>query len=168
MADLKDLLARANAKTSKVIKESSSIGEDAFDSLEDNIDNLASSSIPLNTGNTDLTKDGNELEVGDPVVGMHKNQRMSGQVIAVDGDDITVEWRDRTVTQVKIDTLELSDVDDDYAEQTMYIEAEEPIQTMGFDKESFVEDTDLESLLKGDSASTGSSNFKYGDGLNAF
>ena len=62
-------------------------------------------------------------------------------------------------TKVKINTLELSNVDDDYEEETMYIEAAQPIQTMGFDKESFVEDTDLQSLLNGDS---NQGSFRYG------
>lgn len=129
-----------------------------FDNLEEFIDSVSNSEVPVEG---DYAPDG--FQVGDPVVGLHKNQRMSGQVIDVDRDNITVEWKNHDVTQVKADTLELSNVDDDYEEQTMYIESNEP--NLGFDKESFVEDTDLQSLLNGSNINESSGNlgFKYGD-----
>lgn len=160
--DIKELLARANAKAP--IRESVSIKEDTvFDELDNFIQDTATLSVPPNF-NVGLTKDGNQLQVGDPVVGIHRGQEMSGQVLAIQDDKAVVEWKDRETTKVKISTLTLTNVDDDYEEETMYIESAQPIQTMGFDKESFVEDTDLEALLKGEgfSKTGGGVTFKYG------
>lgn len=126
-----------------------------FDELEDEIQDLATNSLPIN--DLDLTQDGQSLQVGDPVVGIHQGYDMSGEVIAVNGDNITVLWKDRTQSTVKANTLKMTDVDSDYEEQAMYIESYEPTQNLGFDKESFNEDTDLYSLLHGDDA--GSSNY---------
>lgn len=156
--DLKELLARANAKapireSRQFIKE-----ENLFDELDTFIDNTAVNSTEP-TFNTGLSKDGQQLQVGDPVVGIHRGQNMSGQVIAIQGDMVTVEWKDHTTSNVKAGQLELTNVDDDYEEQTMYIEsAEQPY--MGFDKEAFNEDTDLDSLLRG---RPGQSSFNYGN-----
>lgn len=128
-----------------------------FDNLEEFVDGLQTTEVPPES---DFAPDG--FQVGDPVVGIHKGQRLSGQVIDVDRDDITVEWKNHDVTQVKADTLELSNVDDDYQEEAMYIESHE--QNLGFDRESFNEDTDLHSLLSGrDEASPSGLGFKYGD-----
>lgn len=129
-----------------------------FDNLEEFMDGLNTSAIPPES---DYAPDG--FQVGDPVVGIHKGQRLSGQVIDVDRDDVTVEWKNHDVTQVKADTLELSNVDDDYQEEAMYIESQQ--QNLGFDKESFNEDSDLHSLLNGrdDEASPSGLGFKYGD-----
>lgn len=143
----------------KTKAESQSASEtNMFDNLEEFMDGLNTSAIPPET---DYAPDG--FQVGDPVVGIHKGQRLAGQVINVDRDDITVEWKNHDVTQVKADTLELSNVDDDYVEQTQYIESRE--QNLGFDKESFNEDSDLHSLLSGRDESAGSNGlgFKYGD-----
>lgn len=170
MANLKELLAIANgkiaedtakAKDSKVkTKEQEKLNvhrtkvesrlteENQFDELAQYIDDAANTSVPPNF-TTGFSKDGNQLEVGDPVVGIHKGQNMSGTVVGVEGDNITVEWRDKSVTEVKAQTLQMTNVDDDYELETMYIESYEPDQTMGFDKESFNEDGDLEDLLKG-------------------
>ena len=54
----------------------------------------------------------------------------------------------RTKSNVRANQLTLTNVDDDYELQTMYVEADEQ-PYMGFDKEAFHEDTDLDSLLKG-------------------
>ena len=64
-----------------------------FDNLEDYIDGLSNSAIPPET---DFAPDG--LQVGDPVVGIHKGQRLAGQVIDVHGDYVTVEWKNHDVT----------------------------------------------------------------------
>lgn len=162
--DLRELLAKANAKAP--MRESASIHEDTmFDELDDAIQNTAASAMPPSF-NMGLTKDGNQLQVGDPVTGIHRGQRMSGQVLAVQDDKAVVEWKDRETTKVKINTLTLTNVDDDYEEETMYIEAAQPIQSMGFDKESFVEDTDLECLLReridGSMSSGSGASFRYG------
>lgn len=50
-------------------------------------------------------------------------------------------------------------MDTDYEEETMYIESKEP--TMGFDKESFNEDTDLHDLLTGRNDGPNGLGFKY-------
>lgn len=156
--DIKELLARANAKSSIRESKSSMSEENLFDELDDFIDNTVTNSTEP-TFNTNLSKDGQQLQVGDPVVGIHKGQNMSGQVIAIQDDIVTVEWKDRTVSNVRAGQLELSDVDDDYEEQTMYIEsAEQPY--MGFDKEAFNEDGDLDALLKG---RPGQASFNYGN-----
>lgn len=163
MSNLKDLLARANAKTS--MRETSSCNEEnQFDELDSFIQDTARTVVPSNY-NVGLTKDGNELQVGDPVTGIHKGQKMSGQVININGDSITVEWRDRSTSTENIGNLILTDVDSAYEEETMYIEADQTRQSMGFDKESFVEDSDLESLLKGSESNTA---FKYGNSINEF
>lgn len=188
MSNLKELLARANAKidapaapaakdnTAKVkpapthephitkVESAAALETNQFDDLDDFMTGLNQTAVPPNF-NQGVTKDGNKLQVGDPVVGLHQGQRMSGQVIAVQGDNATVEWKDRRTSTVPINTLELTDVDTDYEEEALFIEAAEPIQTMGFDKESFVEDTDLESLLRGGADGT-SSGFKYENSIN--
>lgn len=167
MSNLRDLLAKANAVTAKpVIRESAPKVESSFDDLDTFIQDISATTGTQNY-DMDLSKDGNALQVGDPVVGIHRGQNMSGQVIAVNGNKVTVEWKDHSVTEVTADTLELSNVDDDYIEETMYIESSEAIQTMGFDKESFVEDTDLDSLLRG-GASGAEPAFKYGANVNEF
>ena len=164
MSNLRDLLARANASATPARRaESANTVESQFDQLDDFIQATAVTSVPPNFSEG-LSKDGQQLQVGDPVTGIFRGQEMSGQVIAVNGDKITVEWKCQEVSTVKASTLTMTNVDDDYEEETMYIEAAQPIQTMGFDKESFVEDTDLESLLRGDSA--GSTSFKYGSSIN--
>ena len=142
--------------TTKV--ESQATETNLFDNLDEYMDGLQTADIPPAT---DYAPDG--FQVGDPVVGIHKRQRMSGQVIDVDRDNITVEWKNHDVSQVKADTLEISNVDDDYELQTQYIESKEP--NLGFDRESFVEDTDLHSLLHGidENASSTGLGFKYGD-----
>lgn len=166
MSRLSELIAKANAKagdtqkvqTSKTTQksapdykihktkvESAANETNTFDDLEEYMSNIDDTAIVPGYGD-DVTKGGNELEVGDPVVGMNRNQRMSGQVIAIDGPNATVEWRNRDVTQMPIDQLELTNVDDDYEEQTLYVESEVP--NLGFDNEAFVNDSDLESLLK--------------------
>lgn len=156
--DLKELLARANAKAPIRESRQSIKEENLFDELDTFIDNTAVNSTEP-TFNTGLSKDGQQLQVGDPVVGVHRGQNLSGQVIAIQGDMATVEWKDHTTSNVKASQLELTDVDDDYEIQTMYIEsAEQPY--MGFDKEAFNEDTDLDSLLKG---RPGQSSFNYGN-----
>lgn len=160
--DIKELLARANAKSSnprRVESVQRKAEADSYDDLEEFIDNVNTQSSDFTPATTGLSKDGQQLQVGDPVVGIHNAQNMSGQVIAVQGDLVTVEWKDRTTSNVKANQLTLSDVDDDFELQTMYVEAEQPY--MGFDKESFVEDTDLESLLRG--RSDGSYGTSYGD-----
>lgn len=160
--DIKELLARANAKSSNPRRVESAkrrVETDSYDDLEEFIDNVNTQTSDFTPAATGLSKDGQQLQVGDPVVGIHRGQEMSGQVIAVDGDMATVEWRDRETTRVRANQLTLSDVDDAYELQTMYVEAEQPY--MGFDKESFVEDTDLESLLRG--RSDGSYGTSYGD-----
>ena len=156
--DLKELLARANAKAPIRESRQSIKEENLFDELDTFIDNTAVNSTEP-TFNTGLSKDGQQLQVGDPVVGIHRGQNLSGQVIAIQGDMVTVEWKDHTTSNVKASQLELTDVDDDYEEQTMYIEsAEQPY--MGFDREAFNEDTDLDSLLRG---RPGQSSFNYGN-----
>ena len=156
--DLKELLARANAKAPIRESRQSIKEENLFDELDTFIDNTAVNSTEP-TFNTGLSKDGQQLQVGDPVVGIHRGQNMSGQVIAIQGDMVTVEWKDHTTSNVKARQLELTNVDDDYEIQTMYIEsAEQPY--MGFDKEAFNEDTDLDSLLRG---RPGQSSFNYGN-----
>lgn len=161
--DLRELLAKANAKAP--MRESAAIHEDTmFDELEDTIQTTAAYAVPPSF-NAGVTKDGNKLQVGDPVTGIHRGQNMSGQVLAIQDDKAVVEWKDRETTKVKISTLTLTNVDDDYEEETMYIEAAQPIQSMGFDKESFVEDTDLECLLRqrvDGSMTDGGASFKYG------
>lgn len=127
-----------------------------FDDLEEYIDNVSNSSLA-----PDVELDEKDFQVGDPVVGVHKGYKLAGQVIDVNGDNITVEWKNHDVSQVKADDLELSDVDTDYEEQTMYIEAKEP--NLGFDKESFNEDADLHDLLTGSNVPDSSGlSFKYG------
>lgn len=157
--DIKELLARANAKApSRRVESSSMHEENLFDELDTFIDNTALNSTEP-TFNTGLSKDGEQLQVGDPVVGVHRGQEMSGQVIAIQDDMATVEWKDHTTSNIKANQLTLSNVDDDYEIQTMYIEsAEQPY--MGFDKEAFNEDTDLDSLLKG---RPGQASFAYGN-----
>ena len=160
--DIKELLARANAKSSaprRVESVQRQVETDSYDELEEFIDNVNTRSANMTPTATGLSKDGEQLQIGDPVVGIHRGQNMSGQIIAIQGDMITVEWKDRTSSTVKSSQLTLSNVDDDYEEQTMYVEAEQPY--MGFDKESFTEDTDLESLLRG--RSDGSMGTTYGD-----
>lgn len=160
--DIKELLARANAKSSNTRRVESAkrrVETDSYDDLEEFIDNVNTQTSDFTPAATGLSKDGQQLQVGDPVVGIHRGQEMLGQVIAVDGDMATVEWGDRETTRVRANQLTLSDVDDAYELQTMYVEAEQPY--MGFDKESFVEDTDLESLLRG--RSDGSYGTSYGD-----
>lgn len=161
MSNLRRLLERANAP--KAVKAETNV----FDELEDFSQNLATSSSQfMPASNVSVTKDGQELQPGDPVTGLHRGQNMSGQVLSVNDDTAVVEWKDREITRVKISTLTMTNVDDDYEEQTMYIESNEP--NMGFDKEAFVEDTDLESLLRGGAdGSINSGDFKYG-GLNEF
>lgn len=139
--------------------ESRTAETNMFDNLEDCIDGLDNTLIPPES---DFAPDG--LQVGDPVVGIHKGQRLAGQVIDINGDYATVEWKNHDISSVKVDELELSNVDDDYEEETMYIESVQP--NMGFDKEAFVEDTDLKSLLTGrdyESESNNGMGFKYGD-----
>lgn len=132
----------------------------AFDEMEEFMGDINTTAIPPET---DYAPDG--LQIGDPVVGMNRNQRMAGQVIAVDNHMVTVEWKNRDVTQVPADQLQLTNVDDAYEEEAMYIESVEP--NMGFDKESFVEDTDLKSLLEdrieGGAGTSSGLGFKYGD-----
>lgn len=162
MSNLRDLLAKANAgRTIRTYESSIKSETNSFDELEDTISDLAVDSVATNF-NTGVSKDGIQLQVGDPVVGTHRGQNLAGQVIAIDGDMVTVEWKNKETSRVRANTLTLSDVDSDYQEQTMYVEAVQP--NMGFDKESFNEDADLEDLLKGrvgESASGAS--FKYGD-----
>lgn len=171
MSNIKNLLARANAPIRA--KESSVTSEtNALDELQDTTQDIAINSMPftMNSGcNSTLTKDGQQLQPGDPVTGIHRGQNMSGQVLSVKDDTAVVEWKDREITRVKIASLTMTNVDDDYEEQTMYIESKDPVPNMGFDKESFVEDTDLESLLKGGANGSLDSgvSFKYGD-LNDF
>ena len=186
MSNLRDLLNKAQAKaeqkaTASQTKvksaptynvhntkvESQNIQENQFDDLDGFMSDLSNTAVPPNF-NSGISKDGNQLTTGDPVVGIHRGQRMNGQVIAVNGDKVTVEWKDRSVTEVPADSLELTNVDDDYAEETMYIESNEPIQNMGFDKESFVEDSDLESLLRGRADGSLGETFKYGNKINEF
>lgn len=184
MATLAELIAAANAKSAQPKAQTSQVKtkemekpavhktkvessqpmfeEDSFDLLEDTIQDIAVTSVEPSF-NMGISKDGNKLELGDPVTGIHKGQNMRGEVVGIEGDNITVQWKDKTVTQVKADTLTMTNVDDDMMEETMYIESVEPIQNMGFDKESFVEDTDLDSLLRGSSSSTGSSYNFNGD-----
>ena len=148
--DIKELLAKANETSlSRALRQ---IETNQFDELDEFITDASTNSVPPNF-NTGLSKDGNQLQVGDPVVGIHQGRRMSGQVIAIQNEIVTVEWRDRTTSNVKANQLELSNVDDDMELETMYIEAA-PEPYMGFDKESFTEDTDLEALLKGDATGT--------------
>lgn len=126
-----------------------------FDNLEEYIDGVNTTAVPPEL---DPAIDG--FQVGDPVVGVHKGYKMAGQVIDVNGDNVTVEWKNHDVTEVKADSLELTDVDTDYEEETMYIEAQEP--NMGFDKESFNEDADLHDLLTGSNVPDSSGmSFKY-------
>lgn len=159
--DIKELLARANAKSSMRESRQSIQEENLFDNLEDNIDNIALHSVEPDF-NIGISKDGQQLQVGDPVVGIHRGTEMSGQVIAMQGDMVTVEWKDRTTSNVKANQLELTNVDDDYEEQTMYIEsADQPY--MGFDREAFNEDADLDSLLRGRPGTTGLSYGRISD-----
>lgn len=185
MTNLKDLLAIANGKIDKAkpkaadskVKtkeqekfsahktkvESRTSEANQFDELEQYIDDAANTSVPPNFM-TGFSKDGNQLEVGDPVVGVHKGQNTSGTVVGVEGDNVTVEWKDKTVTEVKAQTLQMTNVDDDYELETMYIESYEPAQNMGFDKESFNEDGDLEDLLRGGATSSSSGlSYNLGD-----
>lgn len=165
MSDIRDLLNRAMAQR---VTETKSVQEDTLlDDLDGFVQDVAASQMPVSTAN--MTKDGQQLQVGDPVTGIHRGQNMAGQVIAIQDDKAVVEWKDRETTKVKINTLTLTNVDDDYTEETMYIEAAQPIQTMGFDKEAFVEDADLHDLLKGDPVNGSSSgSFRYGTQLNDF
>lgn len=151
MSNIRDLLAQARATSTQRRPESAvkrTEESNSFDELETFIDDVNLGAVPPNF-NTGLSKDGQQLQVGDPVTGIHRGQEMSGQVIAVQGDDITVEWKDRTSSVVKAGKLTMTDVDDAMELETMYIESDEQ-PYMGFDKESFHEDTDLLSLLRGD------------------
>lgn len=152
MADINELLAKAYGKAS--FNESAHKSEDnQFDELDTFITNATTNTIPTNM-TINIAKDGNQLQIGDPVVGIHKGMRMTGQVLSLEPKDGTavVEWRDKTKSRIKTSQLELSNVDDDVELETMYIESDETNSKepyMGFDKESFTEDTDLECLLKG-------------------
>lgn len=148
--DLQEMLAKAYAPAKSTARkvESKQVHEtDSFDELEDFIDdvNLTQNEPNFNVG---ISKDGHQLQVGDPVTGINAGREMSGQVIAIQDEMVTVEWKDRTKSNVRANQLTLTNVDDDYELQTMYVEADEQ-PYMGFDKESFCEDTDLDSLLKG-------------------
>lgn len=158
--DIKELLAKANAPASSRKVESQKAETNSFDELGTFISDINQSS-PLQPNIDYGTNLPEQFEIGDPVVGMHKGQKLAGQVIDVNGDKVTVEWKDKEVTVVSANQLELSDVDTDYEEQTMYIESNEPY--MGFDKESFNEDSDLEALLRGDANGNigGGASFKY-------
>jgi hypothetical protein len=133
---------------SKTKVETANVQEDAFDDLDTFMSDISQSAVPPNF-NDGLSKDNQQLQVGDPVVGMHQGQQMSGQVIGINGNKVAVEWKNRDQSTVPANTLTLSDVDYDYEEETMYIESAVPIANMGFDREAFVEDTDLKSLLEG-------------------
>ena len=94
MSNLRDLIAKANAKSP--MRDSSSMSEEnSFDELDNYIQDISTSSVPPNF-NTGITKDGNQLQVGDPVVGIHRGQRMSGQCIAIQDDKAVVEWNDQS------------------------------------------------------------------------
>lgn len=148
--NLQEMLAKAYAPAKSTTRkvESKQVHEtDSFDELEDFIDdvNLTQNEPNFNVG---ISKDGHQLQVGDPVTGINAGREMSGQVIAIQNEMVTVEWKDRTKSNVRANQLTLTNVDDDYELQTMYIETNEQ-PYMGFDKEAFHEDTDLDSLLKG-------------------
>lgn len=151
MGRLRDLLNQANETSSRRNET------DMFDELEDSIQSLATSTVPMQSDS--LTKDGQSLEIGDPVTGIHQGYNMSGEVIGLDGDRAIVRWRDNTQSKVKINTLTMTDVDAADEQEELYLESYEPVPNMGFDKESFNEDIDLESLLKGDSNSSSRYNF---------
>lgn len=148
--DLQEMLAKAYApakSTTRKVESKQVYETDSFDELEDFIDdvNLTQNEPNFNVG---ISKDGHQLQVGDPVTGINAGREMSGQVIAIQNDMVTVEWKDRTKSNVRANQLTLTNVDDDYELQTMYVEADEQ-PYMGFDKEAFHEDTDLDSLLRG-------------------